>query len=236
MTTSLSQSKINDLNKLLQNVTNNIICGPECRKNKEKSNLYQKYLDAKTTMINAPQMVDESAKKYYMYSEGQVGYNNYINQNLEQKLNILNEEITNSFNEKLNKATSNLQLYKGIAINYKYVLELYEYYLKDNTKLETKYKNKTADTLTNDRKTYYENQGIDNLDFYYKLILFIYTIGSICLFGLLYLNKSLTHLKKIIIILFLILYPIIAMPIIKLLLLCYHKLIILLPKNIYNSL
>lgn len=172
--TSSQQSTINDFNKLLQEASNSIMCGPECQQNKEKNKLYQNYLDAKTTMINAPQMVDETAKKYYMYSEGPIGYNNYINQNLEQKLSIINKEITAKFKDNLNKANSNLELYKGISVNYAYVLELYEYYLKDNKKLETKYKNKTADTLTNDRKTYYENQGIESLNYYYKFLLFIY--------------------------------------------------------------
>jgi hypothetical protein len=234
--TSSQESTINDFNKLLQEASNSIMCGPECQQNKQKSKLYQNYLDAKTTMINAPQMVDESAKKYYMYSEGPVGYNNYINQNLEQKLSIINKEITAKFTDKLNKANSSLELYKGISVNYAYVLELYEYYLKDNKKLETKYKSKTADTLTNDRKTYYENQGIESLDFYYKLVLFIYFVVSIFLFWLLYLNVGLSRFKKIIIVLSVFLYPIIAVPTIRLILWLYYKLIVLLPKNIYNNL
>jgi len=236
MTTSTPQSQINDLNNILQKATDTLTCGPECHKNKQKSILYQKYLDAKTTLVNGPQMVDESAKKYYMFSEGPIGYNNYINQNLEQKLNILSKEITKTFNDNLNKATSSLKLYNGVSVNYKYVLELYEYYLKDNKKLETIYKNKTADTLTNDRKTYYENQGIDNLQFYYKFVLFIYAIATFFLFGLLYLNKNLTLLKKNIIILCIILYPLCVIPIIKILLRWYYTLIVLLPKNIYNNL
>jgi hypothetical protein len=234
--TSSQQSTINDFNKLLQEASNSIMCGPECQQNKEKSKLYQNYLDAKTTMINAPQMVDETAKKYYMYSEGPIGYNNYINQNLEQKLSIINKEITAKFKDNLNKANSNLELYKGISVNYAYVLELYEYYLKDNKKLETKYKNKTADTLTNDRKTYYENQGIESLNYYYKFLLFIYFVVSFFLFWLLYLNIGLSRLKRTIIVLCVILYPICVIPMIHLILLFYHKLITLLPKNIYNNL
>jgi len=228
-----SQSTITDFNNLLQEAAKSIMCGPECQQNKNKSDLYQKYLDAKTNMVNAPQMVEESAKKYYMYAEGPVGYNNYINQNLEQKFNIIKKEITTTFNNNLNNAKSNLELYKGISINYSYVLELYKYYLNDNKKLETKYKNTTADTLTNDRKTYYENQGIDTLYFYYKVIFFIYIIAAICLFGL---NWNLTRLKKFIILICLFLYPICIIPIIKFILWCYHKVIVLFPKNIYNNL
>jgi len=234
--TSSQQSTINDFNKLLQEASNSIMCGPECQQNKQKNKLYQNYLDAKTSMINAPQMVDESAKKYYMYSEGPIGYNNYINQNLEQKLSIINKEITEKFTDKLNKANSSLELYKGISVNYAYVLELYEYYLKDNKKLETKYKSKTADTLTNDRKTYYENQGIESLDFYFKLVLFIYFVVSFFLFWLLYLNAGLSRFKKFIIVLCVFLYPIFALSSIRLILWLYYKLIVLLPKNIYNNL
>ena len=234
--TSSQQSTINDFNKLLQEASNSIMCGPECQQNKEKNKLYQNYLDAKTTMINAPQMVDETAKKYYMYSEGPIGYNNYINQNLEQKLSIINKEITAKFKDNLNKANSNLELYKGISVNYAYVLELYEYYLKDNKKLETKYKNKTADTLTNDRKSYSENQGIESLNYYYKFLLFIYFGVSFFLFWLLYLNIGLSRLKRSIIVLCVILYPICAIPMIRLILWFYNKLITLLPKNIYNNL
>ena len=42
--------------------------------------------------------------------------------------------------------------------------------------LELEVKNKTSDVLTNDRKTYYEDQSIDTLKFYHIIILVIYII------------------------------------------------------------
>ena len=59
--------------------------------------------------------------------------------------------------------------------------ELYLKYKKENVQLIKDLKNETNDVLTNERKTYYEDQKIDGLKgFYYYILLGIYII---CLFG-----------------------------------------------------
>ena len=59
----------------------------------------------------------------------------------------------------------------------KNILELYKTYKEENDKLTKQLKDNASDVLTNERKTYYENQGIDSLKFvYYYVLLFLYVI------------------------------------------------------------
>ena len=233
----MQQPNITDLNNLLQEASNSIICGPECQRTNTKKKLYQNYLDAKSNLENGPNIVNERAKQYYMYSEGPIGYNNYINQDLEQQLNVIDNNLIEKFNNNLNQAKTNVELYKGVSVNYLSVIELYEYYLNNNKELEEKYKNTRSTILTNDRKTYYENQGIDYLTSVYLCLVLIYVSCSIIflirLFGF---NNYVSLMKKIIILLFIILYPFFFMPLIKYILFIYSKISVLFPKNIYNKL
>jgi len=100
----MQQPNITDFNNLLQEASNSILCGPECQRTNTKNKLYQNYLDAKSNLENGPNIVNERAKQYYMYSEGPIGYNNYINQDLEQQLNVIDNNLIEKFNNNLNQA------------------------------------------------------------------------------------------------------------------------------------
>ena len=61
------------------------------------------------------------------------------------------------------------------------MFDLYLKYKNENIELEKKLKDETNDILTNDRKTYYQDQGINNLKFFYHyFLLLIYIIVVLC--------------------------------------------------------
>lgn len=234
---SSSNQSITDINKLLQQASKSIMCGPECQKNEKMEKLYKAYLDSKTNLISAPQQVETSAKKYYMYAEGSKGYNNYLNKSLDEKAETLANVIEDTFNNSLNNANSTLELFNGIVVNYNSVVELYEKYSNENTILERKYKNEKNDVLTNDRKTYYTNQGIDNLNNYYKyLLLFYICIVLIYIISLFFIKNNISLIKKSFIIICLILYPFIIIPLYKFVAYYFIIFISMFPINAYKRL
>ena len=233
---SSSNQTISDVNNLLRQASKAIMCGPECQKNEKMTQLYQTYLDSKTNLINAPQQIEQSAKNYYMFAEGPQGYNEYLNKSLDEKSSAIVNVIEEQYNNNLKAGQSALGLYNGISVNYNSVLDLYDKYHNENIELEKKYKNEASDIFTNDRKTYYANQGIDNLNYYYKVLIYIYAfVVFICFISMFALKNDLSLARKIIIFICFILYPFIIIPIYKAVLSRYNSLIALFPKNAYKT-
>ena len=131
--------------------------------------------------------------------------------------------------------TNQIDDYKVSVDNYSNVLELYQGYVAENAVLTTQLEDETANGTTNDRKTYYADQNITNLDFFYTYFLtIIYVITVICyaLFSLKYPSNIDIKTKIGIIICFIVL-PFISTPILGKLIEIVYWLFELLPKNSY---
>jgi hypothetical protein len=231
-----SNQTISDVNNLLRQASKAIMCGPDCQKNEKMSQLYQTYLDSKTNLINAPQQVEQSAKNYYMFAEGPQGYNDYLTNSLDEKSTAIINLIQDQFNNNLKSGQSALKMYSGVSVNYNSVIDLYGKYKNENAELERKYKNDTNDIFTNDRKTYYANQGIDNLNYYYKALMYVYAfVVFICLVSMFALKNDLSLARKIIIFICLVLYPFVIIPVYKAVILRYNSAIAMFPKNVYKT-
>ena len=107
----------------------------------------------------------------------------------------------------------------------------------ENDDLEKELRSTTSDILTNDRKTFYEDQGIDNLNFYYSFVRIIYIIIAIGFTVSMFMFPSqLTLFKKIGIIVLLALYPFISTKVLSWVIQLYYAIINVLPKNMHRSL
>jgi hypothetical protein len=85
---------------------------------------------------------------------------------------------------------------------------LYKKYKKENSDLEKKLKIVYSDTLTNDRKNYYEDQGINRIRTYYYFLLFVYVFIVFVFLLSVFLVKTDVKMRTRLFILFLlIIYP-----------------------------
>ena len=91
-----------EINELLEQATQSIMCGPSCQKMKVTNELHQNYLDAETNLQTAPIQVEETKKKYYVYSEGETYYNDMMETELKEKANKIASKIKTNFNEEIN--------------------------------------------------------------------------------------------------------------------------------------
>ena len=231
-----SNKTISDVNELLRQASKAIMCGPDCEKEEKMAELYQVYLDSQTNLINAPQQVEQSAKNYYMFAKGPEGYNAYVSETLDEKSTAIVNLIEDQFNNSLKAGQSTLDMYRGVSVNYNSVLDLHDKYSSENTELERIYKNDTDDIFTNDRKTYYANQGIDNLNYYYNVLIYIYGIVVfICVISMFAVKNDLSLTRKIIIFICLVLYPFIIIPVYKEVIFRYNSAIAMFPKNVYKT-
>ena len=230
----ISQEKIN---QLLDFSSENLLCGPDCQKNKTTTELKQKYLDAQTNLQIAPINLENTKKNYYVYSEGLPFYNNMLEEELQQKADKISTLVSEHFNSEVSDANI-INIYLNTAlINSKYTKELLENYLEKNTKLELELKESYGDILTNDRKTYYETDALNSLTLWYRLFWYIYYVSVIMIIlAFIFSPIKLLKIQKLIISVLVIFYPYYIDYILRWIYGLWKLLISRLPKNVYNNL
>lgn len=112
------------------------------------------------------------------------------------------------------------------------LMDSYTNYVNENNDLKKQLEKMDGDIDTNDRKTYYEDEAIDSLNFYYSWMISIYfilvSIFAICwvLFPSLYSNTV-----KGVALLFFVIYPLFSTRILKYIFYLYNQFLELLPNK-----
>jgi hypothetical protein len=242
-TNKISRHKFNDF---IDKASEILTCDSKCQEEKKRVELEQKYLESKTNLLTAPSLVETSYKNYLTFAEGENAYNEYRERELESKAKTIVEAFKNNFQEEVAKAKTLLKTYTGLLLNYTHVVEFFGTLKKENALLNLEVKNTTSDLLTNDRKTYYEDQKIDNLYFYYKILLFIYLIvcGSFLIWTSVGMFRRMgakgePMSKRIMVPLFIlflfVMYPYFITSIFSHIFRLYDFIVSLLPKNVYKT-
>ena len=234
----MNNFNMNNFNIFLKRAQNTLLCGPECQKEKTAKQLEQDYLNAQTNEKMSQYNVQNTEKKYITFTKGVSGYNELQTNNLNDKAQKIVTMFSENFNKEVAKTKSNIETYSGLLTNYDNVYELYLKYKNENKALEKQYEEQHSDVTTNDRKTYYENQEIDFLNFIYKYILLgVYIITVIVYFFSVFLYSSPFNWKtRFFILLFLIGLPFISTWLLGVLVYLIYKVYELLPKNVFKNL
>lgn len=231
-----NQFDLNKLNSFLDKATQAISCDSNCQKEKNKNELKSKYLNAQSKLTLAEPEFELAKKNYYTYVSGQDGYNEMIETEFDQASNLIAQNFKQQFQAELTKIKSQLETYNGILLNFRNVVDLEKKYKKENRQLYKQLKEDTNDVLTNERKTYYEDQDNEVLNSYYYYILWIIYIVvalSLAVFSLTYPSQISAKSKMILVLVFLIL-PFISTWILGKLIYVIYWLFGFLPKNVYN--
>jgi predicted DNA-binding protein YlxM (UPF0122 family) len=204
----LSKFNVNDFNNLIKAANETISCGPECMNQKQSKQLQQNFLDAEINVASAPQKLFNATKDLITYTQGEAGYTTYIDNDLQKKAEAIVTMFQNKFNVDVNNIVNNIKNYQGLLINFDNIFDLYNKYKSENRELEKKLKNKSSDTLTNDRKSYYEDEGLNRLKIYYYFFLFVYIFIVVVFILSIFLVKTEVKVtSRIFILILLILYP-----------------------------
>ena len=225
---------INNFNSFIEQARDKLLCDTNCQNKKTADQLKQDYLNAQTNLATAPFQVEETEKKYVTFTQGELAYNDLQAENINQKGETIAATFKNTFDTEVEKIKTQIQSYSGIMINYKNIVELYIKYKKENIELFKELKDETSDLLTNERKTYYEDQGVDNLNFiYYYILLTIYVIFVLGfgLASLMYTSPYNWKIRLSIFILFIVL-PFVASYILDFFIGLIYFIYELLPKNV----
>jgi hypothetical protein len=225
---------LNNLNAFLQNAQKSIACDQECQRNKTEQQLKEKYDAAQTNLTLADPQYQVAKRNYYTYVSGQSGYNDMMEKEWTDKASM----VASTFKERIQEATTNvnanLDTYNGILINYDNLHDLYAQYLKENQTLAKQYKESANDVLTNERKTYYEDQQIHQLNKFYRILWVLYIVAVLCFFGFSLLSSSHVTLKtRLGMGLFFVVLPFFSTWLLGVIVYILYALFSLLPKNVY---
>jgi hypothetical protein len=207
------EDAITQMNQLIQQSTQALMCGPDCQKQKKISELKQNYLNAQTNAESASSTLSTAQQEYYTYTQGPAGYNKIIDSELEVKANKIADVMFAKYNESISTTTRLTDTSSNLTNNYHHILELYNEYVHKNKILKDKIRTTKSDIATDDRQTYYETQNLTSITQWYSIFKWIYIICLVA-FILISLIKRKPLVKSVIIFIMLCLYPFIIGPIV----------------------
>ena len=155
---------------------------------------------------------------------------------LDDNSSTLNSNVynMNTFNRIITEIEYILLGYTTQYAEYLYLFDLYTKYDNENDDYNTNTKKEFSAMLKNERKTYYEDQGIDSLHSYYYWLLAVYILTVIvCAVSFFIFPSDWSLMKKILVLLVLVLLPFGSSYIMTVIIRLLHGAYNLLPKNAY---
>lgn len=223
----------NNFNTMLEQARSAITCDSDCQYRKTSQELKDKYLAAKTNASSGEENV-ETAQNYLVYTQGESGYDEYLDTSLNEKADKVSEIFTTTFEEQVSSTNASIDIYSSLLINYQNVLDLHTKYKDENEDLKKGLKDNTSDIFTNERKTYYENEGVLSLNKYYNILIIIYVITIIIFAISIFTFESFLSFKiKICILIAFIILPFVSSPILALIVNLIYRIYKMLPKMFY---
>lgn len=236
MTTTEPNLDVGKFNDFINKASELLSCDEMCQRDKKQVLLKEKFLKAKVNYMTAPAQIETSYKNYLTYTEGDDAYNEHNKKMLSEKARELAKQFASEFQEQIQKAKGLVATYDGLFVNFAHVVEYYYDLVQKNKIMSLSLKNKSSDIVTNDRKTFYEDQKVDSLYFYYKIILFLYLIVLISYaVSIVFRPADMGRKKQTIILVIFIIYPFIAARLFLYIGDLYEKLKTVLPKNVYKK-
>ena len=220
-------------NDSIQDIINNLpelICKPGtiCHNNKTKNDLKEKYYLAKETAISAPENLRQAKKNYFVFLEGNEGWNKIERAKYEKKAIAEKQLIEKTHNNKIKQLQSEIKLYSN-TLDYHRELEIsvmqnMKRYNK-NMKQSTNIKDKNS---LNKRKISYEVEQNNTMIMWKNIMLTAYII-IVLMYTYLFFRKNLwkaggyrNNYIDITLLIFFYIWPFIALPITKLIFIIIH--------------
>lgn len=236
-TNNQNKNNLDKFNSMIDQATAAISCDSECQNQQKDEQLKQAYLDAQTNLATAPNNVFVSRQNYVVFDQGQPAYDELIDSELLQQAQKLTSYYQNNFTDESRNIIFNTNTYSGLLINLKNIFDLFLIYKEENIKLFKQLKDETNDVLTNDRKTYYQDQGIDNLKFYYHyffLLIYIIAILAYIIYNFMY-PSQISILLRVLFLALMVLLPFISTWILGKIISIIYDIYNWLPKNAHKE-
>ena len=161
---------LDKVNALLRQATETIGCDMDCQNANKKKELEKIFLDAKNDVVNAPLKLKTAAKNYYEFSSGDAGYNEYLEKELTAEAITKTTDFETKFNTNAANVERSIELLDGLSLNRENIVDSLKTFEEKNAELSEEISDTENDTLMDERKMFYEEEGISGLGFYYNIL------------------------------------------------------------------
>jgi hypothetical protein len=171
-----ANSASSQTNTIIQQAQAYLACDDACQRAKKEQELLRDYQSAQMRLFNGTDNLDSTSKNYYTFAKGDSGYNDFNKGKLGDVANQIASKYSTMFNEIVHNSEVLNNVYQSDFINVNHAKELHHTLVQKNKDLDTRLKDILNDISTSDRKTYYEDQELDDLKWWYNIYLAIYLI------------------------------------------------------------
>jgi hypothetical protein len=222
---------ISKLNALIDQASNVLSCDANCQKDQQIASLRQQIQVAVDNQKNASQRINKAVQDYIVYSRGTPVFNSYQADLFTEEAQEDIKKYTKQFEDIVAETQINLDSYKSLLLNYTNLSTSYDQYYAENKQLQQQLNKANSDTNTNQRKTFYEDENIKSLDYYYSIIRFFYIIVIIlyCYFFLSGSFSLFSFWPKLIVLIIMIAYPFFSTRLLNACIWLYLKIVSVLP-------
>jgi hypothetical protein len=166
----------NKLNSILASIDEQVKCGPVCQKMQRDQNLKRSYEDALTNYKEGPYRVREAEKNYYVAAKGAAFYNDMIKERYSKEIKEMAIANIKEHKNNVEEIKNDISQYESELIYSGKLKNLLNNVVADNEELRENIKDYNSTVYTNDRKTYYEDQQIENLNRWRRIIIILFWI------------------------------------------------------------
>jgi hypothetical protein len=234
---NLNNFDLNKFNELMNQANEAISCDDACMQKKKEEELHKQYLEAESNVQTAPQKLTIAKKDYITFTQGQNAYNEYLDNELQNQAVKITKNFESNFNNSVSILDTNIANYSRLLINFNNIVDLYKKYKSENAVMKQKLKTLSSDLITNDRKSFYEDEAIERIKMYYYFLLLIYIFIVVVFFASIFLvDTNVTLSVRVGILILLIVYPFVSFWIYTLITQMINNIYVYLPKNVYTTL
>lgn len=194
---------------------NPLNCDYNCQKNKKETQAYQKYLDAKNNLQNAPTEFEEAEKDYYTISMSGQSYVNFKETQAKDEMGDIIGILSKNFDNKVKEVQGSIDNLNAQSISSKHMGDLEKSYNRDIYQLSDEIVRIQDKSNINDRlAVYYQRQITYNRRYLYYSRIFYWTALTVYLTYFLLFREMYHNKKTLIISLILIFIPLLLKPLV----------------------
>ncbi len=164
---------LNKMNAALAAISPGILCGAECQAKKQMEELKKKMDAAQRTLLVAEPEYEISKRNYYTYVDGPAAYNTKLADEYAAQAADIANKYQKDFDVVAEDVRQQIATYENSLLYSATLDELREEYEKNGRKLAKRDRAWYNTALTEDRKSFYEDQQTGVLTGFYKYVLWI---------------------------------------------------------------
>lgn len=172
-------TQVDHFNTLLDQANERNACDPQCQYLKKSAELKEKYMLSIQNKKTSSHQIEEAQQNYIVFTKGQPVYDEVLDEELTKKAQKIGKQIETSLGKETKQIVTDIHSYNALLLNYTNLIDLYKKYKADNIRIKTKIKEEGNDILTNERKTFYENQGQTTLNTFFYVLTVLYIVSLV---------------------------------------------------------